>query len=421
MSSKSFDRIVICYVPAMDLRWVDSSSCPYVSSLLSDFPWVEIRSFPTVDNVPSLLTGAHPHEHGVWGPKLRSPRVSGGLAARVVDLMPDLVTTTAQCAAHVLRGPVELATMPPRRRRRFELLRFKFIKFPEDNKITLPIRGYPSFFSVAGSERCRFTFEPRLDALDRRLSKLAEGDLIVEMIEVHGLDELLHWKMDDEPKIAGYFRQLDEFVAELHRKCLRTNRRFLLLCDHGMEPVHDSINIRQGLEALDVPTEELDFFIENTRATIWIHTDRAREATLELLGGLEHGTVVRRQDLNQYGIRFSDDSYGDVYFYAHPGSILFPNDFHQPLANLVQALMDPQQRSRYRYPKHRGDHGYFPENACERGYIVLTEDGFAATAERISITDIAPTILDLLGLAPATTMRGRPAFRNQRRGSGGLK
>ena len=61
MGSNSFDRIVICYVPAMDLRRVDSSSCPYVSSLLNDFPWVEIRNFPTVDNVPSLLTGAYPH------------------------------------------------------------------------------------------------------------------------------------------------------------------------------------------------------------------------------------------------------------------------------------------------------------------------------------------------------------------------
>jgi hypothetical protein len=405
----------------MDLRRVDSSSCPYVSSLLSDFPWVEIRNFPTVDNVPSLLTGAYPHEHGVWGPKLRSRSVSGGLVARIVDSMPDLVTTTAQCAAHVLGEPVELATVPPRRRRRFELLRYKFIKFPEDNKVTLPIRGYPSFFSVAGSERCRFTFEPRLDVLDRQLSKLAAGDLIVEMVEVHALDELLHWNTNDGPELAGYFRQVDEFVAELHRKCLRTNRRFLLLCDHGMERVHESIDIRQGLEALDIPMEELDFFIENTRATFWLHTDRAREAILELLGGLDHGTVVRRQDLDQYGIRFPDDAYGDVYFYAHPGSTLFPNDFYQPLANSVLALMDRQQRSRYRYPTHRGDHGYFPENACERGYIVLAADGFTATSERVSIVDIAPTILDLLGLAPPSTMQGRPAFRNQRRESRGLK
>jgi hypothetical protein len=258
-----------------------------------------------------------------------------------------------------------------------------------------------------------------MDALDGELSELVEGNLIVEMIEVHGLDESLHWGMDDRSRIAGYFRQIDDFVAELHRKCLRANRRFILLCDHGMEPVHDSIDIRQGLEGLDVPTKEFDFFIENTRATIWIHTDRAREAILELLGGLKNGTVVRRQDLVPYGIRFPDDAYGEVYFYANPGFILFPNDFHQTLANLAQSLMDPQQRSRFRYPMHRGDHGYFSENACERGYMVLAEDGFTATSERISIIDIAPTILDLLGLAPSNTMQGRPAFRNRASGSGG--
>jgi hypothetical protein len=393
---------------------VEAASWPYVTRLLADFPRVEIRNFPTVDNVPSLLTGVPPHEHGVWGPKLVTPTVSAGWSTRLVDSVPDLVTTTAQCAVHVLRGPVELATMPPRRRRRFELRRFKFIKYGASDRVSGPIAGFPSFLSVPGPGRCRFVFEPRLDGLDRAVSELVEADLAIEMIEVHGFDESLHWMMGDEPETRDYSRQVDDFIAALHRKCIHANRSFALLSDHGMEPVVGSIDMRPVLDALNDLDEEADYFVENTRAAFWLRTDRARRSVLELLEGLENGTVLPWRDLAEYGIHFQEAAYGDIYFYADAGFSLFPTDFHHPLANLVQSLVDPAHRTRFRRPRRRGDHGYLSENAAERGFMLVAEQGFEPLEEVIPITDVAPTLLHLIGLTPADTMRGRAGFRGPR-------
>lgn len=404
----------------MDSRRV-GACCPHVSHLLRSFPSVGLSNLPTVDNVPTLLTGAYPHEHEVWGPKLPLTPRTGGSVARAVDFLPDLLTTTAQCALHVLAGPLELATMPPRRRRRFEIQRFKFVKYGPRNPVTLPIHGFPSLFTVAGSERCRFTFHTRLDTLDRLLPKLASDDLAIEMVEIHCLDELQHWRLDRESEIAGYYRAVDDFVAELHRQCRERGWAFLVLCDHGMEPVVGSMDLRGALESLGPGAEGLDFFIENTRATFWFHNEAVREAVRSLLGRFEHGAFVFREELTRYGIHVPDRGYGDAYFYARPGHVLFPNDFYQPVVNAAQALLDWQQRPRLRDPVHKGDHGYFPESECERGYMILADLAFTVRSESASVLDFAPSVLHLLGCRPAETMKGQPAFhhKSERAGASG--
>jgi hypothetical protein len=84
------------------------------------------------------------------------------------------------------------------------------------------------------------------------------------------------------------------------------------------------------------------------------------------------------------------------------------------LANLVQSLVDPAHRTRFRRPRRRGDHGYLSENAAERGFMLVAEQGFEPLEEVIPITDVAPTLLHLIGLTPADTMRGRAGFRGPR-------
>ena len=61
------------------------------------------------------------------------------------------------------------------------------------------------------------------------------------------------------------------------------------------------------------------------------------------------------------------------------------------------------------------DHGYLPEHVCERGFLLLADDGYEATAPSMSLIDVAPTLLALLGHRPAPTMRGRSVLRRRAR------
>lgn len=409
----SYERIFIAYVPGLDLRRVDQESCPHLTTLLAAHPSATFKAPATSDCMPVLLTGAYPHEYGLWGPKLKRVGIRPTMASRFVDALPDMVTTTFQCVRHVVSEPVDMAGVPPRRRRRFEMCFFKHIKTRGAGDVTAPVNGIPSFFSVVGSSRSRFVYLPGLKGLDKRLPTLANGDHAVEMVEIHCLDQLQHWMADREEKVRDAYRKVDDFVSKLHAKSRSQDCAFIVLCDHGSEPVRGTLDVMSGIRGLGLDHGEYDLYVENTRARFWLHTARARERIGGLLESLPNSQVLSWRDLERFGIRFPNTDFGEVYLYPEPGYILFPNDFHHVLANRILAMTDWQQRPRFSQPAHRSDHGYLPQAESETGFVVLADDRFETASRQAEMVDVAPSLLSLLGLDPPDTMRGQSIFRRR--------
>ena len=353
MRARPLERLLICYVPAIDVRAVAAGAFPYVAQLLSTYPSVRFRTQPTTDQLPTLLTGTWPHQHGMWGPRLRPDWRRRTPAQRLVDLFPDIATTTAQCALHVVNGPIDLATMPPRRHRRFDWLRFNIKEIDDVAKVLQPINGLPSMCTAVGAGRSNYVYHDDFWDLDRLLETVGNGDFVLEMVDVHCVDHLQHWNMSDPERIAGFLRGVDAFVAALHAKSRSKGLGFVVLSDHGMERVDRVIDLRAAIEGLDLSADAYDVFIENTKATLWFHHEAAGARIVDGLQSSDLGTLVKREEMRRYDLRFDDNSYGDAWFYAQPRSTFFPNDFHQPLASLVRTLSDRQQRRRLRVPWHQ--------------------------------------------------------------------
>ncbi len=411
MRANRGQRLLVCYVPAVDLRQVAAGVFPYIAKLLGDYPSVRFRTQPSTDQLATLLTGTWPHQHGLWGPRLRPGWRQRTLVQRLIDLLPDLATSTGQCALHALNGPIDLATMPPRRRRRFDWLRFNVKQLDDVAKVLQPINGVPSIFTVIGAQRGRYLYHDNFWHLDRLLDSVGSGDFMLEMVDLHCLDHLQHWNMGDRQRIVEWFRGVDAFVEALHRRSQSRGLGFIVLSDHGMEPVDRVVDLRRELQRLDLPADAYDVFIENTRATLWFHDAAAGARISACLQANDRCIVLPREAMRQYNLLFDDNAYGDAYCYARPGATFFPNDFHQPLASLVMSVSDPQQRRRSRVPWHQADHGYLPDNDCEIGFMVLAGDGYEAIEEGVTLIDIAPTLLDLLDLPKPDTMKGQPGLR----------
>jgi uncharacterized protein (UPF0248 family) len=220
--------------------------------------------------------------------------------------------------------------------------------------------------------------------------------------------------MGDRRRIREFHRGVDEFVAALHTKSISRGLGFVVLSDHGMEPVHRVVDLREELRSLDVSADDYDVFIENTKATLWFHDGAAGARIVAGLRSSDMGTLVKREEMRAYNLVFDDNRYGDAYFYAGLGHTFFPNDFHQPLASLVRTVSDRQQRRRFRVPWHQADHGYLPANDCEIGFMVLAEDSYEALDEFVALIDIAPTLLDLLQLPRPDSMKGQIALHRRR-------
>ena len=411
MRAQSLERLLVCYVPAIDVRAVAAGTFPHVAALLANYPSLRFRTQPTTDQLATMLTGTWPHEHGMWGPRLRPGWRDRTPVQRMADLVPDIATTTAQCALHVMRGPIDLATMPPRRHRRFDWLRFNVKQLNDVAKVLQPINGTPSVFTIVGTDRSRYVYHDDFWDLGRLFGEVGNGGFALEMVDVHCLDHLQHWNMSETTRIAEFLGSVDSFVAALHAKSQSNGLAFAVLSDHGMEAIDRVIDLRKVLDRLDLPDDAYDVFIENTKATFWLHDAGVAPRIAEALRAADLGTVVMRQEMLRYNLAFDDRSYGDAYFYARLGSTLFPNDFHHPLASVVRTVLDRQQRRRFRVPWHQGDHGYLPENDCEIGFMVLAEDGYAAVDGPVSLIDLAPTLLRLLGLSTPDSMKGHAGFR----------
>jgi len=414
MPATAYERLLVCYVPAIDLRQVAAGEFPHVGRLLSTGPAVRFRTQPSIDQLATLFTGTYPHEHGLWGPRLRPDWRSRTPGQRLADLLPDIVTTTIQCARYALGEPIDLATMPPRRRRRFEWLRLNIKAVHDLDRVLEPINGRPTVYTAVGADRSRYTYQDDFWDLDGLLETVGNGDFAFELVDAHCLDHLQHWNMGDRERMHGFYRGVDDFVRALEAKCRSRGIGFVVLSDHGMEPVDRVIDLRPALEGLDAPADAYDVFIENTRATLWLHEADAGARLLDGLRASDLGILRTREDMRAYDLVFEDDAYGAAYFYARPGSTFFPNDFHQPLASLIKTLSDRQQRRRFRTPWHQADHGYLPDHDSELGFMALAADGYEPIDEFVTLIDIAPTLLDLLHVAPPESMKGTAAFRPRR-------
>ena len=121
--------------------------------------------------------------------------------------------------------------------------------------------------------------------------------------------------------------------------------------------------------------------------------------------------LVQFEQMSQYGMPLKDSAYGEIFCFLPPGSIFFPHDFYQPLANLYFALTDQMQRSRLTNPRHQGNHGHLPHHDAEDSFVLVIGSEFhICNDDRGSILDIAPSILSLLDQPIPDFMPGRSLF-----------
>ena len=400
------EKLMVFFASAFDHRRIDREHTPYLSSLMERYPVTRINNLPETDLDSTLMTGLYPHEHKMWEVRLKSEDIINTSSA--LDYVPDIITTTSQCFIHLYTGSFDLASVPYWRRRRFEIFKNRFIK--KELKRYLKINGVDSFFNIIGESNCNYVYNTKLDKLDQILPSLFYKDLRFELIQTHGIDTLQHWFLDNKEKMIDSYNKVDRYIKFLHSECEKKGITLMILAEHGMELVKNSVDIIQKIRELGIKNDEITYYIEAPKARFWFHSDSAREKMLNYLSGNPDGVVLSRQDMHKFNVKFEDDSYGEYYFVLNPGTVFFPNDFYQPLGNLYMGLTNKQHRSKLLNPVYRGYHGYLPHNDSEKGTLMLLHGDYKTDRDEIQIIDVAPTIINLLGIDQPSALKGQSAF-----------
>jgi hypothetical protein len=381
-----------------------------LASALDLYPWTRFVNLPSNELFPTLVTGVDPTRHGVWGVKLR-PLVRESGLARLLDRLPDRLVTTIQGYLHLATNAFDLAAVPPRRRRHFDITRTKYQRRNQRLEALFKIGGITSIFDVVGEGKSRYVFNSSSDPERRLLPRLCMDSHVLEVLELYSLDRYQQWNLDRPEAVSRFYTRIDNFLYRLHAKCEASGLSMMIVCDHGHEPIRASIDLNTQLARLHVPDQAYSYFIEVSNARFWFRTDEARQRIMPVLSRLERATLLSFQDMHRFGVPLRDASYGEVFVYLDPGYIFFPHDFHHGLANLWLGLVDPMQRSRLRDPRHKGNHGHLPHFETESSFVAILDRRFEATTQRGSILDVAPSVLGVLDYEPPPNMKGQQLFR----------
>lgn len=403
------ERLFVCYVPGLDRRRVNDEDTPHVSGLIQLHGAASLEPLPTTELVPSLLTGTYPHEHLVWQVQLK-PEARTTLLDRVLDAVPDPLMKLWQCGRHVFDPQMDLVCLPRRRRRKFISYRFKYTRRVTQRQETMKqFNGHPSVFELLG-DRTQYWFDKSFTKAEARLDQLVNPDDRFVFYEFYAFDMFCHWQMDQPRRVTEYLRRTDRLIAELHRLCRERGVTFMLLVDHGQEPIRGYVNLPRILRQTGVSRSEYESYSEIGVCRLWFHTDRARQTITRRLQQVEHVQLRTWQQMHAYNICFDDPSFGELYVYADHGYALYPHDFAQPLGSFYQSFKGEELRGRRFNGRHRGNHGHLPDHPSEKGYVVLAEEGFRVEHADGDIIDFAPSVLSVMGEAPPASMKGRPLF-----------
>ena len=402
-------KIFVCYIPGLDRRRLDEQITPYVHKLLQDNPSCRLKTLPSTELTPTLLTGVGPGKNKVWQVSLKDPQPLSPLG-KLINLLPEMLTTTAQCFMHLIDNTNDLSAVPWWRRRQFNLHRMKYTRRETDPNCLDEIGGYASILKELGPDDAGYVFCKHFADMEHGLTIFPREGKRLDFVEFYGFDLYSHWHLDQMDKIKEKLRYVDGFVQRLHHRCRDAGVTMLLLVDHGQEPIRSSINIKKLLKNSGVPRDEYVYFIEVSAVRFWFKTDRARAQITKLLQGVENTTLKDYKQMHDVGICFDDEKFGELYLFANHGHTFFPHDFYNPLANLFLGLTDRLLRPRLFNARHRGNHGHLPDHPAEEGYLVMGEQGFDVDGDDMQLTDFAPTVMSLLGETPADHMTGTPIF-----------
>ncbi len=400
-------RLLVCYVPGFDLRCISAERTPFVERLLATGPTIDLESHLGTDHLPTILTGAYPHEHRLWHVSLR-PEARIPRRLRLTDRLPGIVSTTLQSLRGLVDRSYQMPTVPSRRRRQFDIHRAGIVRSGRGARGFESIGGFPTVFGMIPDSR--YIFTRRLEPLVRLADELPSAQCALEFLEIHALDLIQHWHMDAPKRLERAYRATDAFLGGLSERCERRGVALMLLVDHGQEPVLGAIPLMKDLRSVRIAETDFSCFFELALARFWFHTEEARARLMNNLREVPHTRMLSLRDLRGLHICFEDDAYGELYLAADPGWIFFPNDHHHPLTNLLLGLIDRDQRPRLVNPRHRGAHGYLPEHPSEQGFAIVADPRLRALRRSAELIDLAPTIVTLLGEAPPSYMRGRAAF-----------
>jgi len=332
--------------------------------------------------IPSLLTGQLPAAHGHWNLFLRSPNTSpfrwtSPLVRLPVTLREHRVTRriVKEISKRLsgYSGYFAIYNLPLDRIRFFDICETADIYQPGGLS---PARSIFDRMREAGVSYECFNYHHNTDEAIFRVvpERLRVSSSRVFFVYLSGFDAFLHFNAHDNQAIDVKLAWYESGIRRLYdAACARFGEVNLrVFSDHGMTPIREARDMIGDVNRLGLRVPE-DFLpaYDSTMARFWFDAEAVGLQLRGFLGQLPYGRLLSDMEIEELGIRFADNRYGQLVFVMKPGILICPSDM-----------------GRIRF---QGMHGFHPAEDPHAAAAFLSNGPDGAPVRHI--TDVLPRLL----------------------------
>ena len=400
MSSKCTEKTTLMIlIDAFSKTYFSKKYTPFLYELSRDGVFTHVEPLFAFRGIETtIFTGFWPNIHNVWTEFCFANNHVGSRKDRLirktieaVDLLPSDGSKAKLRYAierYIFQEPSKTPNLIP-------AAAMSYFQPSQRKGITEPeaVGDIRTIFDVFRKEGVPFTFiEPWIWGDSRvlaRARKLVEHNhkLRFWYLKFNSLDHLGH-KFGPAPSaFEEELNKLDmyteEIVSFLQRK--RPDLDVLVLADHGMSEVHETIDVLENLGQLRSKMyKDYIAFVDSTMIRFWFFTKKTQQEICERLQQIKGGHILTNSEKRLLKIPL-DQKYGETIYVLDEGYIFHPCFFHSK--SIVNGM-----------------HGYaYPKTPEALPTIIATgeiADNFQMN-KQVKYIDIAQSIL--LSLLPVST------------------
>ena len=224
------------------------------------------------------------------------------------------------------------------------------------------------------------------------MKKLSEDTYDYISIYIPNTDWIGHKYGPDSEEIINAIKKIDDYLKNLYVSLKSKYKivNMILFADHGMVEIKNCVDIWDHLQKLRFEMgRDYVVFLDSTVARFWFRNNDAKKDIIAMLSKIDNGRILTDEDYERYKIKFEDNRFGDLMWLADPKTLIFPNFFQWDEAA-------------------RGMHGYDPSYPDNQGLfmMILNKDIELEKRDIVHLTDIFPSILDIMDLPVPKTCEG---------------
>lgn len=157
---------------------------------------------------------------------------------------------------------------------------------------------------------------------------LKDGKVRLAYLYTAAMDSLLHRKGkehgDIAKKIAFYEKNLKKLLSVAKESYEDVD--IVIFSDHGMNTIHKTVDLMSEVESTGSSfRKDYVAVFDSTMARFWFKNDNSREKISQVLGSLDYGRILTKEELTSWGCYFDDGQYGDLFFLLDPGVLMVPS------------------------------------------------------------------------------------------------